>query len=238
MFPICSRVFFNSLAIAVCPCVAICAELDTPSCSALVTLSSRCETLCPIVAICPELCAWAIAIVCTSRRSSFICPSSSAFFFCSWDVCSTSQSTSPATKITAPMSTGVILSPIHLRETVFLLYSHWRAKTKGPRLREALSSISLLIRLTIRPARRFLLPIHFHRKLELPRIIRRRRLPRVRPKHIDCGDIEPVWNIEDVGDQIKTEALLKVDALGHAHVAEGHPRRQPRIAPQIPVQGK
>src|SRR5580692_10020507 len=61
-------------------------------------------------------------IVCKSRRSSFIWPSSSTLFFCSWDVSNTSQTTSAATTITTPMSTPFILSPVHLRETVSLLY--------------------------------------------------------------------------------------------------------------------
>src|SRR5580704_7947720 len=120
MCPICSRVFFNSVAIAVCPCVAICAEFETPSCSAFVTLSSRCDTLCPIVAICPELCACAVPIICKSRRSSLSCFSSVALFFCSCEVCITSQSTSPATTIITP----VIPPPVHPRETVPLLYPH------------------------------------------------------------------------------------------------------------------
>src|ERR1700730_11280601 len=137
MCPICSRVFFNSVAIAVCPCVAICAEFETPSCSAFVTLSSRCDTLCPIVAICPELCACAVPIVCKPRRSSLNCPSSTALFFCSCEVCNTSHSTSPATTITTPISTPVIPSPVHPRETVSLLYPHLspaesaRQKKKG-----------------------------------------------------------------------------------------------------------
>src|SRR5580700_483339 len=75
-----------------------------------------------MLAICPELCACAVPIVCKSRRSSFIWPTSSALFFCSWDVSNTSQSTSAATTSATPMSTPPILSPVHLRETVFLLY--------------------------------------------------------------------------------------------------------------------
>src|SRR5580692_1301495 len=75
-----------------------------------------------MLAICPELCAWAVPMVCKSRRNSFIWPTSSALFFCSRDVSNTSQRTSAATTITTPMSTPLILSPVHLRETVYLLY--------------------------------------------------------------------------------------------------------------------
>ena len=44
--PICSRVFLSSVAMAVWPCEAICAELVTPSRRALVTLSRRWATVC------------------------------------------------------------------------------------------------------------------------------------------------------------------------------------------------
>src|SRR5271165_1485621 len=244
MWPICSRVFFSSLAIAVCPCVAICAEFETPSCSALVTLSSRWETLWPIVAICPVLCAWAVPIVCKSRRSSSSWPSSSALFFCSCEVCSTSQSTSPATTITTPMSTPVITfsspssgnGPLTLPGVVY--GGKLPPKQKGLAFAKPLChSVPRQFYDATRPV--ILLPAHLHRKLQLPRRVRRRRLPRAASrtcrriaKLVHRRNIGAVEKVEGLGDQVELNSLAHRYELGHAHI----PREEARHVERIPTQ--
>src|SRR5271155_1591878 len=117
----------------------MCAELVTPDCNTLVTLSSRCATVCPIVWICPALCACDAAIVCKSRRSSPNWFSSPSPFFWLRRFCSTSQTTSAASKIAIPINPAFIIpfdrrflngrfffliDLVHLQPTTRLLYPH------------------------------------------------------------------------------------------------------------------
>src|SRR5260370_20684763 len=105
MKPICSRVFLSSVAMAVCPCVAMCAELVTPSCRALVTLSRRCESVWPMDWICPALCDCVCATERRSRRSSESWDSSVELFLWLCAIWKASQRMTMA-KTTAAMSTA------------------------------------------------------------------------------------------------------------------------------------
>src|SRR6266852_4245815 len=90
---------------AVCPWVAMCAELVTPSCRALVTLSRRCETVWPMDWICPALCDCVCATERRSRRSSESWDSSAELFLWLCAICRASQRMTRA-KTTAAMSTA------------------------------------------------------------------------------------------------------------------------------------
>src|SRR5258707_7131434 len=90
---------------AVCPWVAMCAELVTPSCRALVTLARRCEAVWPMDWICPALCDCVCATERRSRRSSESWDSSAELFLWPCAICRASQRTTMA-KTTAAMSTA------------------------------------------------------------------------------------------------------------------------------------
>jgi len=80
------------------------------------------------------------------------------------------------------------------------------------------------------------LPVHFHRELELPRIVGGRRLPRVRVKRTYSRDVVLVGDIEHVDDEIGTDSLGKVDALGNPHIPECSPGCDTGIAAEIAIQ--
>src|ERR1700730_19188723 len=86
---------------AVCPWVVICAELVTPSCRALVTLSSRCETVWPMDWIWPALCDCVCATDSRSRRSSVSWDSRVELFLWLCAICRTSQRINAAKTIAA-----------------------------------------------------------------------------------------------------------------------------------------
>src|SRR5579871_108520 len=58
----------------------------------------------------PAVCACALAIVCKSRLNSATCPSTALSFFAPFEFCSTSHTTSPASKTTIPINTASISS--------------------------------------------------------------------------------------------------------------------------------
>src|ERR1700676_341982 len=200
-----------------------------------------------MVAICPELCACAVPIVCKSRRSSFIWPSSSALFFCSWEVCNTSQRTSAATTITTPMSTPFILSPVHLRETVSLLYPELRAAESSRKNKRASPSRSpsgnQYIRQPDCSARAAIfLPAQLQRKLELPRIVRRRRLPRAASgsssrvaQLVHRRHVEPVRQVEAIRNHIELEMFAQIKPPRKPQIKLEEPRRHECVAPKIAV---
>src|SRR5437660_7272004 len=90
---------------------AICADCVTPSCKVFETESRRCVTDWPIAAICPALWACAVAIVCRSRRNSFICDSTPCVrrWLCAF--CSATHTTSTATAIRLATRKTVMQSP-------------------------------------------------------------------------------------------------------------------------------
>src|ERR1700693_6288176 len=105
---------------AVWPCVAMCAELVTPSCRAWVTLSRRWETLWPMDWVCPALCDWVCATERRSRRSSVSWDSSAELFFWDWEICTASQRISTAKRM-ATMS-----------KTEFMDYYFTRTEKNSP----------------------------------------------------------------------------------------------------------
>src|SRR4029077_15803141 len=156
------------------PCAEMSADLATPSVSERLTASRRVVTLEVSVEICPAACAWAVATVCRSRRSSFICDSTPSFFFCAARPCSATHTTSARATNTATIRIPDIASPPLWRETVTLLYRVARLrqtrKTKmaPPGPRRAISFADVLEGL----------PAQFQRELELASVVGSRRLTR------------------------------------------------------------
>src|SRR5216683_1527542 len=91
---------------AVWPCVAMCAELVTPSWRALVTLSRRWETLWPMDWICPALWDCVCAMERRSRRSSVSWDSRAELFFWDWKICAASQRISAAKRMATMSKAG------------------------------------------------------------------------------------------------------------------------------------
>src|SRR5258708_10483665 len=80
-----------------------------------------------------------------------------------------------------------------------------------------------------------LLPVHRHRKLELPRVVRRSRLSRVGKERAYRRHIVAVGEVEHVSDEFHIETLVEVDPLGHAEVVEDVPRRNAGVAAEVAV---
>src|SRR5579871_3895815 len=84
----------------------------------------------------------------------------------------------------------------------------------------------------------FQLPVHFHRKLELPWIVSRRSQPGVGEKWTDRRHIHFVSNIEHVGDQVDVDALCEIDAPGDTKIVKNCPGLNRRVASEIAIQGQ
>src|SRR5713226_3918387 len=91
---------------AVWPCVAMCAELVTPSWRALVTLSRRWETEVPMDWIWPALCDCVCAMERRSRRSSVSWDSRVELFFWDSEICMASQRISAAKRMATMSKAG------------------------------------------------------------------------------------------------------------------------------------
>jgi hypothetical protein len=81
-----------------------------------------------------------------------------------------------------------------------------------------------------------LLPIQFHRELELARIIRSRRLSRVGEERAYSRDVVLIRDVKHVGDQIHVETLGEMNALGYAEIVEDGKGLHAGVAAKIAVE--
>ena len=82
----------------------------------------------------------------------------------------------------------------------------------------------------------FSLPIHFHCELKLSGIVRRCRLSCVGPELVHRGHVEPIYQVEHVGDQIHAEAFIKVDTAGDAEIVEHRPGLYAGVACEVAIE--
>src|SRR5208283_5851441 len=80
------------------------------------------------------------------------------------------------------------------------------------------------------------LPVQFQRELELARVVGRGGLTGVGEERAYGCDVVAVSNVEHVGDEIHVDALAEVNAFGEAHIVEGRPRGNARVAAEAAVE--
>src|SRR5689334_10137303 len=79
------------------------------------------------------------------------------------------------------------------------------------------------------------LPVQFHCKLELARIVGRGRLTCIGKQRAYCSDVIFIRDIEHVDDEVGAETLGERNALRDAHVPECGPGRDSCIAAQVAI---
>ena len=82
------------------------------------------------------------------------------------------------------------------------------------------------------------LPIHLHRELKLPGIVRRCRLPRVGIELVDCRDVVFVRDIEHIHDQVQVHTFAKINPPRNPQIVEHSPGLESGIPPQVAIQQK
>src|SRR5579863_3592487 len=186
----------------------------------------------------PAVCACALAITCRSRRNSATSLPTAPSPFELFEFCSTSHTTSPASKTTMPINTASItfFNPQLTCDTRMLNYSTRSLKNlkiakKGRNLR-GLFCCSIYLFLNS--------PIQLQRKLKLPSVISRRRLPR-RASRSRSGiaqliyrcHIQPIRQIERIRNRIQLESLSQRKPSRQPQIELEKPWRHIRIPSQI-----
>src|ERR1700722_3518914 len=219
----------------------------------------------------PAVCACALAIVCRSRRNSATSLPIAPSLFESFEFCTTSHTTSPISNTTTtintasmyafslPRSRAVATTPPY---TYSPLYAPSRLSENPPLfvrkhhpVTAIVSQIAGLCAASppnkkgaatyaapgFSPRLIIALKQQLQRKLKLPRIIRRRRLPRraSRPRPriaqlIHRRHIQPIRQIESICDHIQLEPLPQREPPRQPHIKLEKSWRHIRIAPQIP----
>src|SRR5271168_2759205 len=82
------------------------------------------------------------------------------------------------------------------------------------------------------------LPVHLHRKLELPWIVRCCRLPRISEQRIHLRHIESICDVEHVGDQIQAHPFAEINSSRNPNIIEHRVRLHPGIAAKVAIQQK